>query len=170
MPSFLRAAEDAARWRRPLVRAALVGAALLLSAGLLLQSALLWRDPLAARLPASEPALQALCRLTGCQVQPLRRIDTLAVDSSALNRLEGSTLYQLRLVLRNRADTAVQAPALDLSLTDAQGKLVSRRVLALADLGVAQAVLQAGQELPIKVLMTTGEQRVEGYTIDLFYP
>jgi predicted Zn finger-like uncharacterized protein len=170
LPSFLRAADHDALWRRPAMRAVLGCAAALLTTSLLLQSALLWRDTLAARLPASEPALQALCRLTGCQVHPLRRIDTLAVDSSALNRLEGSTLYRLQLVLRNRADTAVLAPALDLSLTDAQGKLVSRRVLALADLGVAQAVLQAGQELPIKVLMATGEQRVEGYTVELFYP
>jgi len=170
LPSFLRTADHAALWRRPAVRAALGIAVLLLAASLLLQAALLWRDTLAARLPASEPALHALCRLAGCQVQPLRRIDALAVDSSGLNRLDGSTLYRLQLVLHNRADTAVLAPALDLSLTDAQGKLVARRVLALADLGAPQSVLQAGQELPIKVLMATGERRVEGYTVELFYP
>ncbi len=170
LPSFLRAADHAALWRRPAVRTTLGIAVLLLAAGVLLQAALLWRDTLAARLPASGPALRALCRLVGCQVQPLRRIDALAVDSSGLNRLEGSTLYRLQLVLHNRADTAVLAPALDLSLTDAQGKLVARRVLALADLGMPQSVLQAGQELPIKVLMATGERRVEGYTVELFYP
>ena len=170
LPSFLRAADHAALWRRPAVRAALGVAVLLLPVCLLLQAALLWRDTLAARLPASEPALRMLCRLAGCQVQPLRRIDALAVDSSALNRLEGSPLYRLQLVLHNRADTAVLAPSLDLSLTDAQGKLVSRRVLALADLGVPQSVLKAGQELPINVLMSTGERRVDGYTVELFYP
>lgn len=170
LPSFLRAADQAARWRRPAMRMALGIAVVVLAAGLLLQAALLWRDTLAARLPASEPALRALCRLTGCQVQPLRRIDALAVDSSGLNRLDGSALYRLQLVLRNRADTAVLAPALDLSLTDAQGKLVARRTLSLADLGAPQSVLQAGQELPIQVLMATGEQRVAGYTLELFYP
>ena len=170
LPSFLRAADHAALWRRPAVRTALGIAVVLLSLGVLLQAALLWRDTLAARLPASEPTLRALCRLAGCQVQPLRRIDALAVDSSALNRLDGSTLYRLQLVLHNRADSAVLAPSLDLSLTDAQGKLVARRVLTLADLGAPQAVLQAGQELPIKVLMATGERRVDGYTVELFYP
>ena len=170
LPSFLRAADHATGWRRPAVRTALGLAVLLLTVCLLLQAALLWRDTLAARLPASAPALRVLCRLAGCQVQPLRRIDALAVDSSALNRLEGSPLYRLQLVLHNRADTVVMAPSLDLSLTDAQGKLVSRRVLALADLGVPQSVLQAGQELPIKVLMATGERRVDGYTVELFYP
>ena len=37
-------------------------------------------------------------------------------------------------------------------------------------LGAPQAVLQAGQELPIKVLIATGERRIDGYTVDLFYP
>ena len=73
-------------------------------------------------------------------------------------------------MLRNRADTAVMMPALDLSLTDPQGQLVARRVLPVAELGVPQAVLQAGQELPIQVLLSTGERRVDGYTLELFYP
>jgi hypothetical protein len=169
-PSFLRQAERAALWRRPAVRAGLLGAVALLSATLALQAALMWRDNLAAHVPAAEPLLAALCGPLGCSVQPLRRIDALAVNSSALNRLEGSTLYRLQMVLHNRTDTAVMMPALDLSLTDSQGRLVARRVLQVADLGLAQSVLLAGQELPIKALISTGERRVDGYTLDLFYP
>jgi len=169
-PSFMRSAERTARWHSPAMRSALTAAVLLLAVTLLLQAALIWRDTLAAHLPASEAPLRALCKLTGCSVQPLRRLDALAVDSSGLNRLEGSTLYRLQVVLHNRADTAVMMPALDLSLTDAQGKPVSRRVLQVAELGAAQPVLQAGQELPLKVLVSTGEQRVDGYTLELFYP
>ena len=170
LPSFMRSAEHAAVWRRPAVRSALLAAALLLVTTLLLQTALLWRDNLAAHWPASAPALHGLCRLAGCQVLPLRRLEALAVDSSGLNRLDGSSLYRLQLVLRNRADTTVMAPALDLSLTDAQGKPVARRVLSLTELGLPQSALQPGQELPIKVLMSTGERRIDGYTVDLFYP
>jgi predicted Zn finger-like uncharacterized protein len=170
VPSFLRGADHAALWRRPAVHGALVGGVLLLALGLVAQLLWTWRDTLAAHLPASEPALRAMCRVAGCQVQPLRRIDALAVDSSGLNRLDGSTLYRLQLVLHNRADTALMMPALDLSLTDAQGKLVARRVLQMAELGAPQQVLQAGQELPIKVLMSTGERRIDGYTVELFYP
>ncbi len=169
-PSFLRQAERAAVWRQPLVRLGLAAGVVVLALGVLLQAALLWRDSLAAHLPPSAPALQALCKLAGCSVQPLRRIGQLAVESSGLNRLEGSPLYRLQLVLRNRADTAVMVPALDLTLTDPQGQLVARRVLPLAELGVAQTSLQPGQEMPIKVLMSTSERRVEGYTLELFYP
>ena len=170
LPSFLRSAEHGAVWHRPAVRSALAAASALLALSLLLQTALLWRDSLAAHWPATAPALQGLCSVVGCQVLPLRRIESLAVESSGLNRLDGSTLYRLQLVLRNRAATAVMAPALDLSLTDAQGKPVARRVLSMSELGVPQSALQPGQELPIKVLMATGGRRVDGYTVDLFYP
>ena len=54
---------------------------------------------------------------------------------------------------------------------------VSRRVLQVAELlpsvagpDTSQAALQAGQQLPIKVLVSTGERRVVGYTLELFYP
>ena len=170
LPSFLRTADRTALWRRPAMRAVLAAGVLLLALGLLAQAALLWRDVLAARVPAATPLLQGLCRLAGCSVQPLRRIESLAVSSSALNRLEGSTVYRLQVVLHNRADTAVMMPALDLALTDGAGKLVSRRVLQVAELGAPQPVLQAGEELPVKVLVSTGEQRIDGYTLELFYP
>jgi predicted Zn finger-like uncharacterized protein len=170
VPSFLRHAERSRVWRRPAVRAALAAGVALLAVALLAQLALVWRDTLAARLPGTEPALRALCRVAGCSVQPLRRIEMLAVHSSGLNRLEGSSLYRLQVVLHNRADTAVMMPALELALTDAQGKLVARRVLQAGELGAPQAALQAGEELPVKALVSTGERRVDGYTLELFYP
>ncbi len=170
LPSFLRSAERTAVWRRPAMRVAAVVGLALLAVALVLQAAVLWRDNLAARWPASAPALTALCRLAGCSVQPLRRIESLAVHSSGLNRLDGSTLYRLQVVLQNRADTAVMMPALDLTLNDAQGRPVARRVVQAAELGAPQAVLQAGEDLPIKALLSTGERRVDGYTLELFYP
>ena len=170
LPSFLRTAERDALWRRPAMRAAAAIGVVLLAIVLVLQAAVLWRDTLAARWPASAPALTALCQLAGCSVQPLRRIEALAVHSSGLNRLECSTLYRLQVVLQNRADTALMMPALDLTLNDAQGKPIARRVLQAAELGAPQTVLQAGEELPIKALLSTGERRVDGYTLELFYP
>jgi len=170
VPSFLRTARRTALWQRPAMRAALVVGVAGLALALLAQLALLWRDTLAARWPATAPALTALCQVAGCSVQPLRHIEALSVHSSGLNRLEGSALYRLQVVLQNRADTAVMMPALELSLNDAQGRLVVRRVLQAAELGAPQPVLQAGEELPLKALMSTGERRVEGYTLELFYP
>ena len=172
-PSFMRTAERGGIWRKPAVRLAMLLGLPLLALALLLQVALLWRDPLAAHIPPAAPALQALCRLAGCSVQPLRRIELLAVESSGLNRLEGSSLYRLQLVLRNRADTAVMPPSVDLALTDNQGRLVARRVLAPADLALSRMVATAippGADVPVRLVLSTGDRRVDGYTVELFYP
>ena len=169
-PRFLQAADRAAWWRKPAVRTGLAAGVALLAMTAVLQAALLERDTLAAQVPATAPLLQALCRLGGCQVQPPRRIDAITVDSSALGRLDGAGLYRLQLVLRNRADTALLAPALELSLTDSQGKLSVRRVLRLAELGLAQTTLQAGQAVTLQAVLSAGEQRIDGYTVELFYP
>ena len=169
-PRFLQAADRAAWWRKPAVRTGLAVGVALLAVAAVLQAALLERDTLAAQVPATAPLLQALCRLGGCQVQPPRRIDAITVDSSALGRLDGAGLYRLQLVLRNRADTALLAPALELSLTDSQGKLTVRRVLRLAELGLAQTTLPAGQAVTLQAVLSAGEQRIDGYSVELFYP
>jgi len=168
-PQFVRAANRDAFWRRPRMQAAVIVATVLLGLLLAGQLARANRDLLAAHVPATLPALTALCQATACRVQPLRRIDRLSVDSSGLARIEGAALYRLSVVLHNRAETALQSPALDLSLTDAAGKLVARRVLQPAELGLGP-VLEAGQELPLQTTLSTGDKRVTGYTVELFYP
>jgi predicted Zn finger-like uncharacterized protein len=168
-PRFVQAADRAAVWRRPRVRAGLALASVLMSVLLAAQVALAGRDWLAAHLPASRPLLSAACNLAGCHIEPLKRIALLSVDSSGLSRLESAAVYRLSVVLRNRADIAVAAPALDLSLTDGAGQLVARRVLRPTDLGLPP-VIEAGQELPLQALLSTGEHRVSGYTVELFYP
>lgn len=184
-PEFVRAADRAAQWRRPPVRAGALAAALALGALALAQTALLWRDPLAAQHPGWAAALQTLCRVAGCQVQPLHRIEQLSVDASGLSRVEAASAtddaasapvradaprYRLNLTLRNRADTALAAPAVELSLTDSNGQLVLRKVLRLAELGAPQTVIAAGQELSLQTLLAVGEHRIDGYTVELFYP
>lgn len=169
-PSFLRAAERAAYWRRPRVRAVLGALSALLALLLLVQGAVLWRDLLAAHWPTLRPTLVVLCEPLNCRIGPLRRVDRLSVDASGLTRVDGAPLHRLSVVLHNRADVALAAPALDLSLTDGQGKLVARRVLQPADLGLLAPTLDAGQELPLQAVLATGERRISGYTLELFYP
>lgn len=169
-PAFLQQAERAARWQRPGVRIALGLGCMLLAGLAVAQAAIAWRDPLAAHQPVLQPVLAALCQPLGCRVEPLRRIDRLAVESSGLTRVEGAPLYRLSVVLRSRADTAVRLPALDLQLSDAQGATITRRVLQPAELGVAGATIAAGQELPMQALLSAGDKRLAGYTVEIFYP
>lgn len=169
-PEFIRQAERAASWNQPRVRAALSAGVAALGLALVMQVALLFRDGLAARWPGSRPALDSACVWAGCTVEPLRRIAALAVDSSGLNQYEGTTVYRLSLVLHNRGDVDVMLPALDLVLTNPQGAVVARRVLQTAELGSSSRVLAAGAELALQASLNTGERRVSGYTIEIFYP
>ena len=171
-PSFLRRADSAAVWQRPRARLAMLAVAGLLVMAALGQAAWLGRDSLATHYPSTAPSLRAMCRLAGCQIQALRQLESLSVDSSALNRQDNGAdhRYRLQVTLFNRADIPLMMPALELSLTDAQGKMVSRRVLQMAELGVSQSALQAGQHLPVQALISAGELRIDGYTVELFYP
>jgi len=170
MPSFVRQAEREARWRRPAVRAGLSVLLLLLLITLAAQVGLHFRAQLVAWVPESQRLIDPLCAWRHCRIEAPRRLDSLVVDSSGLTRLDSPGVYRLSLVLRNRASTPVLLPAIDLSLTDAQGQLVSRRALMPSDLGARQDQLAPGAELPLQALLASGERALVGYTVEIFYP
>ncbi len=169
-PSFVRRAERAQRWRRPRVRAALAATAVLATAGLAAQAAYEYREHIAARAPATRAALVAACDVLGCSVGPAHSIDTINVESSGLVRVEKSSIYRLTVVLRNRAAFDAGLPALELALTDGQGKLLARRVLRPAEMGASQLALGAGRDLLLQATLQMATEPVAGYTIEIFYP
>lgn len=170
-PSFVREADRDARWQLPVVRRLTIAAALALPLLLGGQVALHHRDLLAARWPGSAEALRALCAPFDCSVQAPRSLDAVTVESSGLTRVDGAPLYKLQVAVRNRAAWAVAMPALDLTLTDPRGEIVTRRVLRAAELvGTAPDALAPGAEWSALATLDVGERRVTGYTIDLFYP
>lgn len=169
-PLFLRQAERAARWRQPRVRAALLAATVAGALGLATQVVVEYRDLAAARFAGARPALEQACAWLGCTVGAAHVIDGLVVESSGLVRVEKSDVYKLSVALRNRAALELALPALELSLTDSQGKLVARRVLPMSELGVNQATLAAGRELALNTTLQATTAPVAGYTIELFYP
>jgi predicted Zn finger-like uncharacterized protein len=179
-PSFVRQAERAARWQRPGMRLAL-GTTLLLALALLAGQALYtWRDQAAARWPEFRPLLAEACARLGCRVEALRAIDALSVESSGLLRVEKSEVYKLAVTLRNQRAYEVALPALEVSLTDTQGRLIARKVLRAGELGAAGASVAGHSDLALQgnlqVAASTpgagsnGAALVAGYTIELFYP
>jgi predicted Zn finger-like uncharacterized protein len=174
LPTFVQSAERAARWRSPRRRLAVGGAAVALLAALALQVALQFHDALAARWPPLRAPLAALCEAADCRLAPPLTLQAVSVDGSGLARLpERVDVYRFSLVLRNHADHAVATPAVELSLTDASGRLLSRRVLWPADFdggaGSADGALPAAAEAPLQLLLAS-DARIAGYTIELFYP
>jgi Protein of unknown function (DUF3426) len=169
-PEFIRRAQAQARWQSPKRRAALLGAALVLLAVLALQAALHFRDTLAARWPATQPVLTAWCQRLACKLEVPRRIEDISVENSALVRASQPDAFKLVLSLRNRGSAVVATPSIELSLTDATGQLIARRVLSPADFAGTTASIPAGGDLPLQLTLTAGEAKVSGYTIEVFYP
>ncbi|HET7527623.1 MAG TPA: DUF3426 domain-containing protein, partial [Burkholderiaceae bacterium] len=168
--TFVQEADRAERWRRPWVRAALVLSALALALLLAAQLLIVQRDVVVAQWPGTRSLVQSLCAPLNCRIEPLRRIDQITVDSSGLTRIDDGPVYRLVLVLHNRTDTALLMPAIDLSLTDAAGVLVSRRMLSASDLGSVRSTIAAGQEVPLQALLMSADRALTGYTIEIFYP
>lgn len=171
-PGFVRQARRQAFWRKPGVRIALSLVALLLAALLAGQWAVQERDRLAAWQPGLQPSLQQACAHLGCTLSPVRRIDALVIDSTALvNRL--GDFYSFDLVLKNTASIALAVPALELSLTDLGGSVISRRVFLPTEWPDAPAVLPALGSITVsfRLALTTGEATpMAGYNALIFYP
>ena len=168
-PEFIRRADRNARWRTGPMNGLLVLALIAATAVLILQIGHHHRDSLAAEWPSMRPALAAWCGLAACTIEPVRRIDAVSVESTALARAVGFDAYVLSVHLRNRAAVPLLVPSVDLSLTDGNGRLVARRVLSSRDFR-ATPQLAAGAELPLQLTLATGAVQVAGYTVEIFYP
>ena len=169
-PEFLREAERRERWQHPLARAALGTAAVLLVGALTLQAAHQFRDLIAAHWPATKPALLAWCSVAGCTIEAPKRIDDIVVENTALTRSSDTEPFKLAVTLRNRGSVALGIPSIDLSLTDASGQLVARRVLGPREFRASTAAIAPGTELPLQLMLSAGSTGVAGYTVELFYP
>ncbi len=168
LPSFVVSAQREERWRHPLVRAGLVLAALCAASGLVLQLGWHYRDLLAARWAWTRPVLTSACAWQGCTLQPPRLLEALLVDNTTLTRPPGVDAYRLQVTLQNHAEFTVQAPHLELSLSDASGALLVRRVLSPEEFR-RPAELATG-ESQWQLEFTSSERRFAGYTVAAFYP
>ena len=168
--SFVRAARRKAFWRKTSVRTSLVLLGLVLLCGLLLQVAVHERRLIAATWPALRPYLEQLCAPLQCSVEPYRQIAAVIVDGSTFHKIKGDQ-YQFSLTLKNRSETRVEMPAVELTLTDAQDQPVLRRVLTPQDLAApAELSAQGEWNLAASLLVNLGSTRITGYRVLAFYP
>lgn len=171
MPTFVRRAESEARWQRPVARALLSVVVLLLGLALASQVAVHFRDTVALRWPPLRAPLLAWCGFAGCEIAAPKHIDDIVVESSALSRSPGAEdHFRLAVTLRNRGAMPVAMPHLDLTLTDVNGQLVARRALTPAEYSHHATSIAATSDAPAQVVLATGNPRVSGYTVEVFYP
>ena len=180
--SFVRDAQRKAFWQTPQLRAGLGLLFALLLAALALQWMVRQKDVLAAQEPRLAPLLQALCRPLGCEIRPLRRIESVLIDSANFSKT-GPDAYRLTFVLKNTGAAALEIPALEVTLTDSQDQALVRRVLTPAQFAADRVTLPARSELAgalsLKVgadgaqaaaASTAGALPVAGYRLLAFYP
>ncbi|MFU2486017.1 DUF3426 domain-containing protein [Thauera sp. WH-1] len=158
----------------PAVRA-LASLVLVLMLGLLgTQLGYLYRMEIARELPGLRPLLVAACTPIGCTVPYARDADRIAIDASELQSEPGRPgHYLLQATLNNRADYPQHWPHLELTLTDAGDKPISRRVLApadwLPDTQSAEA-FSARSAVGVRIPFEAPGIAPTGYRIYLFYP
>lgn len=172
VPGFVRQARQRAFWQTPGVRFALSLLVVVLAVLLAAQWALHERDRIAAWRPALKPLLQQACAPLGCTVMPLRNIDAIVIDSSALVRRLGN-FHSFDLVLKNTADMPLALPALELSLTDSRDEVISRRVFLPEEWPDAPEVLPASGSLTVsfRLSLAVGDDTpMAGYRALVFYP
>ena len=194
-PEFMRRAQRKAFWRHPATRAALTLMLLSLVLALGLQVVHRFRNIIAAYAPATRPALTWWCQTAHCSLVPPLRIDAMQVESATLVRAssEGEDHYRLTVVIHNHAPIDVAWPSVDLTLTDANGRVIARRVFSpddaewldtsdpRADLPsdttmAAQAAASTPTAAPrlrsttLQWHLVAPDLQPAGYTAELFYP
>ncbi|HTQ74229.1 MAG TPA: DUF3426 domain-containing protein [Burkholderiales bacterium] len=158
---------------RPASRVWWIGSLLLLLA-LLAQGGYRYRGEIAVLVPETKPLLERMCAEFDCDVPLPRRAELLSIESSDL-QADGShpNVMVLTATLRNRAAFVQAYPALELSLTSAEGQTVARRVLLPKDYVVQPALPEAGfaagSELQIRVYIEAAALKPTGYRLYLFY-
>lgn len=169
-PSGRKASATPARRGRS---ALLLVAAVLLLVLALAQTALLLRGALALQWPASRPWLQEACAVLGCRMPAVRDVQALSVEGSSLSHLDDGH-HRLRMQLRNpTAAYALEAPAVELSLIDGQGQVMSRRVLLPTDWDTALSDLPPGGEAALSAtldLQALDAGAIATFRVLPFYP
>ena len=171
-PSFVRDADRQARWQTRRARMALSLGSMMLLVIMGLQAAHHFRETLAAQWPSTRPLFAGWCSFAGCRIEAPRRIEDISVENSAISHAApGTDSFRLSVTLRNHAGVAVRTPSIDLSLTDTQGQLIARRALNPEDFGASTGrAIPAGADAALQALISAGNPRVMGYTVEVFYP
>lgn len=165
-------AEFAAPPRRP--RWPGVVAIVLLTLVLALQAIHQFRGELAMRWPATTPWLKQACAVVGCKLPLPRQPDLISIEGSELQAdAARGGLLALQATLKNRAGFAQALPALELTLTDAQDRLVARRVLPPTEYlpgAAADTSFAANADLVVKLWLDAKGAGAAGYRLYVFYP
>jgi len=167
---FKHLGESASRQRQPV---ALTVVALLVI-GLLMQALIGWRNDIAARSPQMSAALETLLAPMGLYISPPLDLSALSIESFELQTGRSANILQMTAILRNRSSHVVGFPAMELTLTDSGGALLSRKVIRVESYletpSIASKGLVGRSEWPLRIALEHDGLAPAGYSVALFYP
>jgi predicted Zn finger-like uncharacterized protein len=145
---------------------------LLLISGLLVQGIYFYSNEL-IKLPEIRPWVQKACRQLYCGIQPRQNIGMIEVYGvSVAPHPDYDKALRVRSNLVNRAAYPQAYPLMEISLTDKQGRIVSRRMFS-AEHYLTQKTSDKAEMSPNVVIksrldLTSPGKNVVGYEIQLF--
>ncbi|MFW2437807.1 MAG: zinc-ribbon and DUF3426 domain-containing protein [Arenicellales bacterium] len=120
------------------------------------------------RITPLRPLLEAGCRISGCTVPEVQNIGEIDQLSSRLTPLAGRDGgFKVSSILVNRDIRSQSFPALELTLTDRAGNMISRRVVTRDKyLAIGKpAVMMPNEAADINIRFRTPSIRVDGFEL-----
>lgn len=138
------------------------------------QSVYFLRHQIALYYPNFKPSLVQVCEKIGCSIDLPKKIESIVIDDSDIQEdAEHVGLMRLSTTLINQARFNQAYPNLELTLTDVEDKPKLRRIFKPyeylpANTNVAKGIA-AGEEIRVKLAMTTQGIVVAGYRVFVTY-
>ena len=138
------------------------------------QSVYFLRNELAIYYPAAKPYLVKACEKIACSIELPKKIEFIIIDDSDIQEdAEHAGLMRLTSTLINQAGFSQAYPNLELTLTDVEDKPKLRRIFKPQEylpehIDIARG-LAPGEEIKIKIAMTTQGETVAGYRVFVTY-
>lgn len=147
----------------------------LLAVMLLGQILFINRTRVSAEAPELRPAFESLCASLGCSVPLPTDRQLIRTEWSELSFVpQNDHLIQLNATLKNLASYPQAFPVMELTLKDAEDKVVVRKAfkpeeyIAAADLKLGQ--FNGNSELKIQLRMAMAQGKALGYSLHFYYP
>lgn len=138
------------------------------------QSIYFLRSEIAIYYPNTKPYLVQACKQLGCNIDLPKKIELIVIDDSDIQEDADYTgLIHLSSTLINRAGFSQTYPNLELTLTDTEDKPKLRRIFKPneylpANVNIANGIA-AGEEIKVKLAITTQGEKVAGYRVLVTY-
>lgn len=137
-----------------------------------------YRAHIANTVSFTRPVLQWMCDEIGCDLPYMREIDAIQVSQSALQQQpnfgkEQHYAYQLQLQLKNNLAWAQEWPTLVVSFSDASAAVMATLAIS-PDQYLSPSQLsrpfEPGAQQSIRVPVTVENKKINGFTVDKYYP